>query len=75
MNQLKEIIIPLPVMIKEKFIDRRNLPSEHPQSCYNYAKNILKVYPEDYGIYFINFDLEKLKKEIINEKSLRSRSN
>jgi hypothetical protein len=32
---------------------RSCLPEDHPESTYNYIKNVLKLKPEDYG-YFLN---------------------
>lgn len=47
---------------------RSCLPSNHPESEYNYIKNVLKKTPEDYGVYtdrhnFIKKELNHLSKE------------
>lgn len=32
-------------------VNRDALPAEHPESTYNYIKNVLKLNPADYGVF------------------------
>jgi hypothetical protein len=39
------------VKIGKMLVRRDCLPSDHPESEYNYIRNVLNLIPEDYGIY------------------------
>ena len=45
------IDMPVWVKIGIMLVRRDCLPVDHPESEYNYIKNVLNLTPEDYGIY------------------------
>lgn len=63
-----EIIVPVCWLNGGNMIDRKDLPSDHPESMYGYIKHSLKKRPEDYGI-FPDAKKEEIKSLEEREKS------
>lgn len=57
----KEIVVPTHWLNGGNMIDRKTLPSDHPESFYGFIKNILRLKPEDYGFFQDEYRTDLMK--------------